>query len=238
MTSGPKVTNKVCSTSLHLYFLGPKNVQCTHVGWLFADVDSTLQGLLRTHLILPNILGDVFAEHPDEIAGGRMFALKKANNSWRPNIIGSQTLWRRCAARFGVAEVRSNVATFLCRNTRISFNLAANQMGATRCAQVTQLLAAAWEQHSNENPLVVIQLDIVNAYSSAGQQAQFEVLPGRASKSYDNEHVQIGDAIHCPSSLYHYWSCFESMQGTASTLHFNDYQGQAHKIACSKGGQH
>ena len=27
------------------------------------------------------------------------------------------------------------------------------------------------------------------------------------------------------------------MQGTASTLHFSDYQGQAHKIACSKGGQ-
>ena len=27
------------------------------------------------------------------------------------------------------------------------------------------------------------------------------------------------------------------MQDTASTLHFSDYQGQAHKIACSKGGQ-
>ena len=27
------------------------------------------------------------------------------------------------------------------------------------------------------------------------------------------------------------------MQGTTSTLHFSNYQGQAHKIACSKGGQ-
>jgi len=27
------------------------------------------------------------------------------------------------------------------------------------------------------------------------------------------------------------------MQGTASTLHFSDYQGQANKIACSEGGQ-
>jgi len=27
------------------------------------------------------------------------------------------------------------------------------------------------------------------------------------------------------------------MPGTASNLHFSDYQGQAHKIACSKGGQ-
>ena len=27
------------------------------------------------------------------------------------------------------------------------------------------------------------------------------------------------------------------MQGTASTLHFSNYQGQAHEIACSRGGQ-
>jgi len=28
---------------------------------------------------------------------------------------------------------------------------------------------------------------------------------------------------------------FESIQGTASTLNFSDYQDQAHKITCSKG---
>jgi len=83
----------------------------------------------------------------------------------------------------------------------------------------------------------VIQIDIINAYPSADWQAQFDVLAGRASKSYDNGHVHMGDDIPCPSPLRHYWSYFESMQGTASTLHFSDYQGQAHKIACSKGGQ-
>ena len=59
----------------------------------------------------------------------------------------------------------------------------------TQCAQLTQHLAAAWAQHSDENPLVVIQIDIVNAYPSADQQAQFDVLAGRASKSYNNGHV-------------------------------------------------
>ena len=96
-------------------------------------------------------------------------------------------------------------------------------IGATRCAQVIQLLAAAWAQHSDENPLVVIQLDIVNAYPFADWQAQFDVLAERASKSYDNGHVHMGDDIPCPSSLRHYWSYFKSMQGTASTLHFSDY---------------
>jgi len=85
--------------------------------------------------------------------------------------------------------------------------------------------------------LVVIQLDFVNVYSSTDRQVQFDMLAGRASKSYDNGHVHMGDDIPCPSSLRHYWSYFEYMHGTASTLHFSDYQGQAHKIACSKGSQ-
>jgi len=233
---------------------------------------------------LPNILGDFLTEHLDEIAGGRMFALKKANNSLRPIVGGS--IWRRCAARLGVVEVRNNVDTFFksqytnfigrasarrnapkqprvirvgpntgglstkIPNTRglsdftLSIrgfiwdkNFGGESDGATRCAQVTQFLAAAGAQHSEENLLVVIQLDIVNAYPSADRQAQFDVLAGRASKSYDKGHVHMEDDITCPSSLRHYWSYFESMQGTASTLHCNDYQGQAHKIACSKGGQ-
>ena len=98
-----------------------------HVGWLFSDGDSALQELLRTHLILPNILGDFLADHLDEIAGGRMFVLEKANNSLRPIVIGSLgvdalhvTVLRKCAAMW---------LLFSCRNTRISFNLAANQMG-------------------------------------------------------------------------------------------------------------
>jgi len=37
------------------------------------------------------------------------FPLHNSHNSLRPIVIGS--LWRRCTARLGVAEVRSNVAT-------------------------------------------------------------------------------------------------------------------------------
>ena len=85
-----------------------------------------------------------------------MFALEKANNTWHPIVIGS--LCRRCAARLGVAEVRSNVATFFMSQYTNFIQFEGESDGATRCAQVTQLLAAAWAQHSDENPLVVIQL--------------------------------------------------------------------------------
>ena len=157
--------------------------------------------------------------------------LEKANNSLRPIDIGS--LWRRCAVRLGVAKVYSSLATFFMSQFTNFIQFCRESDGATRCAQVTQLLAAAWAQHSKENPLVVIQLDIVKGYPSADRQAESNELVGRASKSYDNGHVHMGDDIPCPSSLRHYWSYFESIQGTASTLHFSDYQGQAHKIVCS-----
>ena len=88
---------------------------------------------------------------------------------------------------------------FSCRNTRISFGGESDGESdfiwrrTTRRAQVTQLLAAAWAQHSEENPPVVILLDIVNAYPPADRQAQFDLLAGRASKPYDNGHVQMRD---------------------------------------------
>ena len=115
-----------------------------HVELLFSDDDSTLQDLLRKHRILPNILGDFLAEHLDEIADGRMCVLEKANNSLRPIVIGS--LWRRCVARLGVVEVHSNVATFFMLQYALAnfIQFGGESGGATRCAQVTQFLAAAW----------------------------------------------------------------------------------------------
>ena len=122
-----------------------------------------------------------------------MFALENANNSLRPIVIGS--LWRPCAARLSVAEVRSHVATFFMSQYTNFIQFGGESDGTTRCAQVTQLLAAAWAQHPDENPLVVIQFDIVYAYPSADWQAQFDALAGRTSKSYDNGLVHMGDDI-------------------------------------------
>ena len=61
----------------------------------------------------------------------------KRQNSLRPIVIGS--LWRRCAARLGVAEVRSNVATFFMSQYTNFIQFGGESDGATRCAQVTQL---------------------------------------------------------------------------------------------------
>ena len=142
------------------------------------------------------ILRDFLAEHFDEIAGCKMFALKKKNNSLHRLSMASV----RCTSwRCGSAQ---QCGYFFLSQYKKFIQLGGESDRATRSTQVNQLLAAAWARHSIKDTLVVIQLDIVNAYPSADPQAQFDVLAG-----------------------------------TASTLHFSDYQGQAHKIACSKGGQ-
>jgi len=69
---------------------------------------------------------------------------------------------------------------------KISSNLLTKKMvifWATRCAQVTQLLASDWDVHKVDNPLVVMQLDTINAFCSIRRQAQSDVLAVMASTS-------------------------------------------------------
>jgi len=172
-----------------------------------------LQKFLCTHLILQNILGKLLADHPDKIAGDRMFALENVKTSLcAPSslaLYGVDALHALALPKCAAMQL-----LFPCHHTRVSYNLASNLIVATRCAQVTDLLAAAWAQHSDENPLVMIQLDIVIAYPSADRQARFDLL---AAEGGLPRRTTMGmfkwDDIPCPSSLYQYWSYFESMQG-------------------------
>ena len=91
--------------------------------------------------------------------------------------------------------------------------------------------------HDVDNPLVVMQLDIINAFCSVSRQAQFDVLAEVASTSFDNGNVRDGDIIPCAPSLCKYWGYFQSMQGHASTLRSTDHRGQPHHFTCSNSGQ-
>jgi len=88
--------------------------------------------------------------------------------------------------------------------------------------------------HDVDDPLVVMQLDIINAFCSVRRQAQIDVL---ASTSYENGNVRDGDMVPCAPSLRQYCGYFQSMQGRASTLRFTDHREQPHHLTCSKSGQ-
>jgi len=135
-----------------------------HIAWMFNDGDEMFHDLIRTQLILPYVQGDLYEGHLSEPAGGKFFALEKPNDSVLPVIIGST--WRKAPASLSVAEVNSDVAKFLMSTYDNFLQFACQKDGATRCAQITQLIASNWKVHDVNNPLVVMQLDIINAFCS------------------------------------------------------------------------
>jgi len=106
-------------------------------------------------------------------------------------------------------------------------------MGRLDAPKFLQLLLANHVDHDVSDPLVAVQLDASIAFCSVAR-CQFDVLDGKASRSYDDGRVQVGDELPRPHTLDKYWEYFLSMQGNASTMHFSDNQGVTHHLPCSK----
>jgi len=149
-------------------------------------------------------------------------------------VIGST--WRRCSASLAVDESSLAVADYLLGQYDNFLQFAGQKDGVTRCTQFVQLPLANHVDHDVSDPLVAVQLDASNAFCSVSRQPQFDVLTGKAPRSYDDGRVQVGDELPRPRTLDKYWGCFLSMQGNASTIRFSD-QGVTHHLPCSKGGQ-
>jgi len=221
-----------------------------HVAFLFSEDDEEFHNLIQKHMVMLFILGDFFLGHSEEVAGGKYFALVKPNADGAPFpnagaafvdadvrgiVIGST--WRRCSASLAVDESSLAVADYLLSQYDNFLQFAGQKDGTTRCAQIVQLSLANHVDHDVSDPLVAVQLDASNAFCSVSRQPQFDVLAGKASRSYDDGRVQLGDELPRPRTLDKYWGYFWSMQGNAYTMRFSDNQGVTHHLPCSKGGQ-
>jgi len=188
--------------------------------------------------------------HSEEVAVGKYFAMVKPNvngapilSAWGASVdanvrgIVISSTWRRCSASRAVAESSLAVADYLLGQYDNFLQFAGQKDGATRCAQIVQLLLANHVDHDVSDPLAAVQLDASNAFCSVARQPQFDVLAIKASCSYDNGRVQVGDELPRPRALDKYWGYFLSMQGNASTMRYSDNQGVTHHLPCSKGGQ-
>ena len=82
-----------------------------------------------------------------------------------------------------------------------------------------------------------IEIDLKNAFNDACRQAAFDTLSGVATKSYDQDNVQIGDALPCLPELQNFFGYFRNMHDTASTLRYLDPSGSTHHIDGTRGGQ-
>ena len=101
-----------------------------------------------------------------------------------------------------MAKSSRDVADFLLGHYDNFVQCAGLKDGATRCAQVLQLLLADHVNHNRSNLLVAIQSDATNVFCSIERQSQFDVLVGKASCNYDCGRVVVGNALPCPSSLF------------------------------------
>ena len=181
-----------------------------HVAFLFSEEDEKFHNLIRKHMVMPFIVGDFFPGHREEVAGGKYFALVKPNADGAPipsaGVIGST--WRRCSASRAVYESSSAVVDYLLGQYNNFLQFAGQKDGATRCAQLVQLLLANRVGHDVSDPLVAVQLDASNAFCSVSRQPQFNVLSVKASRPYDNGRVQVGDELPRPRTLDKYWVFF------------------------------
>ena len=121
-------------------------------------------------------------------------------------VIGST--WRRCSASRAVAESSLAVADYMLGHYDNFLQFAGQKDGATRCAQIVQLLLANHVDHDVSDPLLAVQLDAYNAFYSVSRQPQFDVMTSKASCSYDDGRVQVGDELPRPRTLDKYWGYF------------------------------
>ena len=103
--------------------------------------------------------------------------------------------WRRCSVSRAVAESSLAVTDYLLGQYGNFLQFAGQKDGATRCAQIVQLLLPNYVDHDVSDPIVAVQLDASNAFCSVSRQPQFDVLSGKASRTYDDGRVQVGDEL-------------------------------------------
>jgi len=132
-----------------------------HVALLFSEEDEEFHNLIRKHMVMPFVIGDFFPGHSEEVAGGKYFALVKPNAGGVPipNVGGAPvdadvrgivigSTWLRCSASRAMAESSLAVAGYLLGQYGNFLQFAGQKDGATRRAQIVQLLLANHVDHS------------------------------------------------------------------------------------------
>ena len=202
--------------------------------WMFTNDDIEFQELIRTELILPYLTNDFLQLYAEEIAGGLLFAFLKANGKLRPLVCGD-TLRRYLAfliAQFLKLDAENYFTTSFPKFIQCAGGL---RDGATVCAQFLQTLVCA---PTNDNTVrALLSIDLLNALNEANRHAAFDVLTGKASRTYDNERVQIGDNIPHLVTAQHFFLYFKAMHNSDGILRYTDHKGQVHHIHGTTGGQ-
>ena len=88
-----------------------------------------------------------------------------------------------------------------------------------------------------EDPTIICRIVFANAFQTLSRQlGTNDCILGIASRTYDQERVQIGDPLPHLRALKNFFPYFRSMNDVASRNHFTDHEGTTHFILGSRGG--
>ena len=162
-----------------------------NLAFWFSEDNEEFHNLIRKHMVISFVLNDFYPRHSEEVDGSKYFVLVKpnANGAPIPNAGGTSvdadvraividSTWRCCSASRAVAESSLVVVDYLLCQYHNFLQFTGQKDGATRCAQIVQLLLTNHIDHDVSDPLVAVQLDASNAFCSVSRQPQFDVLAG------------------------------------------------------------
>ena len=123
---------------------------------LFMGDDDELQGLIKDHMILPDLFGDFHPSHIREYAGRLLIALEKPTKDGegiRPIICGGS--WRRCLASLAANAVRGPISRIFASTYENFLQTAGLQDGASHCAKILSAMFLLCKPHLTLTPLTL-----------------------------------------------------------------------------------
>ena len=199
-----------------------------HVSWLFMNDDDEAQQRIINNLMLPYATGDFHPDYLHEHAGGRVSAFLKPDGV-RVRPIGCASVWRRGTATLICKYVRKDASAYLTGSCPNFIQTAGSRDGATICAKLVSLIHDL--PQDPEDPGVICQIDFENAFQMPPRQLCVgDCILGKASRTYDNGSVQVGDDMPHLAALKPFFEYFRSMSGVASRNRYTDHHGTTHYI--------
>ena len=106
--------------------------------------------------------------------------------------------------------------------------------GASHCAKILSVFYDNLDTSDHNDPEVIIQIHISNAFNSTCRALTLDVLSGRASRDYACD-LKRGDAIPTCEHLSNLFGYFKAMRTCHAKLRYFDWHGQVH-LAKGKTG--
>ena len=116
------------------------------------------------------------------------------------------------------------------------FQTAGIRDGASHCAKILSIFYDSLDTTHLNDPEVIINFDISNAFNSTCRALTLDILSGRASRDYACG-LMRGDTIPTSETLSNMFGYFKAMRACHAKLRYFDWDGQVHFSKGKTGGQ-